>query len=134
MGGRKFTLLFLVIAARCLAQTDVIKVVKQDQGAVLFASVANQIVSAKVTREQAQDIHRLYVNDSIAIFSYWFICHSGGAQHMRQEMGELFSTQTYWDITHLGKGGSAYFTEIVGYCVYSKALYRIYDLEINITD
>lgn len=134
MGGRKFTLLLMFIVARSIAQPDVIKVVKKDQNNMLFASVADQVVCAKVTRMQAQDIHHLYVNDTIAIFSYWFTCHSGGVQHSRQEMGESFGTQTYWDINHLGKGGSAYFTQIVGYCIYSKALYRIYDLEINITD
>ncbi|MCD6065225.1 MAG: hypothetical protein K0S33_51 [Bacteroidetes bacterium] len=125
--------LFLLLQSS-FAQIDVIKVVKQENNTILFASVLDQIVSAKATKEEISNFGKIYVNDSIVVSSYWFTCFANGVQHQRLESGPRFSGQTMIDLNHIGKGGKAYFTNITGYSIYTHIMYKIYNLEILITD
>jgi hypothetical protein len=125
---------FLFFSALSHAQIDIIRVVKPEKNTLLFATVLDQIVQARVTRGELCQFGKLAVNDSVAVTSYWITCWSGNAQHQRWEKGEEFSSQTHWDINHIGKGGKIYFTNIIGHNIYTLAEYKIYNLVITITD
>lgn len=134
MKWKGIALLFLIVKLTSFSQPDVIKVVKEENNLLLFASLNEQIVEAKVNKSQVLKQGGLFVNDTIVIVSYWFTCFSGGHQHQRMESGDKFSSQIYTDINRLGKGGKAYFTDITGYSIFTHRLYKIQPLEIIITE
>ncbi len=115
------------------AQLDTLHIAKKET-TTLFSTIAGQAVKAKLTKKELIKETKIIVNDTIKISSYWFTCFSNGIQHQRIENGEMIYSDVIKEISKLPIGGKAYFTDILGYNIYNNTTYKIYDLEVEITD
>jgi hypothetical protein len=126
-----FSLFLILFVNVSYAQLDTLHIAKKET-TTLFSTIAGQAVKAKLSKQDIIKETRIVVNDTIKVSSYWFTCYSNGIQHQRVEHGEVIYGEVIREMSKLPIGGKAYFTGIIGYNIYTNALYKIYDLEIEI--
>ena len=129
--NKMYVLFFILSANRVCAQLDTLHILRKET-TTLFSTIAGQAVQARLTKKEIVDDPKIIVNDTIKVSSFWFTCFSNGIQHDREEKGEdLYGVLK--ELTMLPVGGKAYFTQIIGYNIYTYDPFEIYSLEVEIS-